>query len=316
MEGFLMSQRGIFISQGGGGGSRIVDNASDYESCIKALEDLRARYLNFILRPIGYSVMGRSIPLIGLGHGRSEVIINGAHHGNEFITTLILLRFVEDFISALHEGRTLKGYDIARLADQRRIWVVPLVNPDGAEIVLKGAGSAPPLAERILEANEGSYDFRRWKANARGVDLNDQYDAHWEAELARGPGRPYYRDYGGEYPESEPETRALAEFTRNRGGSLRLVVAYHTQGEEIYWDYRGLAPPESRSIAAEAARISGYRPAAETESDAGYKDWFIMRWRRPGFTVEAGLGENPLPLEQAEEIYRRNLPLILYLCTV
>ena len=41
------------------------------------------------------------------------------------------------------------------------------------------------------------------------------------------------------------------------------------------------------------------------------KDWFIQTYRRPGFTIEVGTGENPLPLSQFEEIYTASLPILV-----
>lgn len=58
-------------------------------------------------------------------------------------------------------------------------------------------------------------------------------------------------------------------------------------------------------------QVSGYQPVKLTGSDAGYKDWFIQQFRRPGFTVEAGYGENPLPMSQFDRIYVELQPLLL-----
>lgn len=46
-------------------------------------------------------------------------------------------------------------------------------------------------------------------------------------------------------------------------------------------------------------------------SFAGYKDWFIQDYNRPGYTIEAGLGENPLPITQFDEIYKNNLGILI-----
>jgi g-D-glutamyl-meso-diaminopimelate peptidase len=101
----------------------------------------------------------------------------------------------------------------------------------------------------------------------------------------------------------------MAELTRS--GDFDRVLAFHTQGEEIYWGFRNLEPPESEAIVNEFARVSGYTPVRTIESYAGYKDWFIQDWRRPGFTVELGRGVNPLPLSQFGEIYERALGILL-----
>ena len=61
------------------------------------------------------------------------------------------------------------------------------------------------------------------------------------------------------------------------------------------------------------ANTSGYRLADVpfTSSFAGYKDWFLQQYQRPGYTIEAGIGENPLPISQFNEIYRDNLGILV-----
>jgi len=251
---------------------------------------------------IGESVLGRKIPAVRIGKGSRQVHYNGSFHANEWITTPLLMKFLEDYARAYTGDGMLRGRNVKELYDRTSLWMVPMVNPDGVELVLQGVNPDNPYYERLLEWNNGSLDFSRWKANIRGVDLNDQFPAHWEEEKERrgalGPGP---RDYPGTAPLTEPEAITMADFTRNN--DFRLVIAFHTQGKEIYWNYRGLEPPESLEIARRFAEVSGYRPVELTGSDAGYKDWFIQEYRRPGFTVECGMGTNPLPIEQFPEIY-------------
>ena len=66
------------------------------------------------------------------------------------------------------------------------------------------------------------------------------------------------------------------------------------------------------------ARISGYslEQATGVASYAGYKDWFIQEYRRPGYTIEVGQGKNPIPVSQFDQIYRENLGVLLYATTV
>jgi g-D-glutamyl-meso-diaminopimelate peptidase len=110
-------------------------------------------------------------------------------------------------------------------------------------------------------------------------------------------------NYSGNAPLCEPEAHAIAHFTMQH--SFELVLSLHTQGEEIYWNYRGFEPPESSDIANKFAEASGYQAVIINDSDAGYKDWFIQQFRRPGFTIEAGCGKNPLPIGQLENIYEK-----------
>jgi g-D-glutamyl-meso-diaminopimelate peptidase len=155
-----------------------------------------------------------------------------------------------------------------------------------------------------------------WRANIRGVDLNLQYPAGWEIakqiKFAAGFTKPGPRDFVGPYPLSEPESRAVYDFTLNR--NFRLALAYHTQGKVIFWKYLDYMPPRSQEIGMELSRLSGY--SLETTPDysghAGYKDWFILNFNRPGYTIEAGIGVNPLPLSQFNEIYRDNVGMLAY----
>ena len=91
-----------------------------------------------------------------------------------------------------------------------------------------------------------------------------------------------------------------------------LILAFHTQGEVIYWRWEDYEIPGARDIAATFAAVSGYSPEETpyAASFAGYRDWFIQSFRRPGFTIECGRGINPLPLADLPEIRRRCLGIL------
>jgi g-D-glutamyl-meso-diaminopimelate peptidase len=149
--------------------------------------------------------------------------------------------------------------------------------------------------------NKGKTDFSGWKANIRGIDLNNQFPAHWEIEKERKePKSPSARDYPGVSPLSEPEAKAMAELTIKR--KFDMVIAFHSQGEEFYWGYNNREPAEAGEIAALIAEASGYRPVRTIDSHAGFKDWFIQEFQKPGFTIELGKGINPLPISQYDSI--------------
>jgi g-D-glutamyl-meso-diaminopimelate peptidase len=207
-------------------------------------------------------------------------------------------------LNVMDDDGFFKGLDLRTLFQETTVWFVPLLNPDGVELVLEGIREGHPNKDQLLEWNNHSADFSGWKANIRGVDLNDQFPAHWEEErLRRNVSMPGPMNYSGDAPLSEPEACAIANFTWKH--SFALVLSLHTQGEEIYWNYRGYEPIEAAKIADKFELESGYRAVYLTDSDAGYKDWFIQQFRRPGFTIEAGYGKNPLPIEQLDEIYEK-----------
>jgi len=232
---------------------------------------------------IGTSRIGSPIHALTLGHGKKSVLINAAHHANEWITALILMRFVEECAERLCKNPSW--------AENVTLHCIPLVNPDGVDAVVHG-----------LLGSE-------WKANICGVDLNSNYPAGWElakkSKFERGFTEPGPRDYVGPRALSEPESCALAAYTFFY--DIDISVSLHTQGEEIYWQYPGFNPPGAGDLAHRFAAASGYKleKVPPESSHAGYRDWFIETFNRPGFTIECGYGENPLPLSQFDDMYKK-----------
>lgn len=281
------------------------------------LDGLRARYPNIAVYAIGRSVLGREMLAASFGRGRITVGINAAHHANEWITTPLVLRFLEAYAFAEATNGQIGGYRARDLFSRTRLVLVPLVNPDGVDLVNDlFAANEPPFVRAMGFA--GAYPKipfpSGWKANLNGVDLNLGYPAGWERakeiKFAAGYTRPGPRDYVGSAPLAEPENRAMYELTRRE--NFALTVSYHTQGAEIYWRYGKREVAGARRIANAFAAASGYAVAdpAEDSGYAGYKDWFIEAFSRPGYTVEAGRGRTPLPLSALPQLYRENVGIL------
>ena len=290
---------------------RLVNGKQNYDYTIMQndIKRLLAVYPFLQTPSIGSSVLGRNMPELLIGNGAKRVHYNGSFHANEWITTPIIMTFLNDYLLSLTNQQQIRGISTPSLYQQTTLSIVPMVNPDGVDLVLHGPPENEPWRSQVIEWNKGSLDFSGWKANIRGVDLNDQFPAKWELERERNPKVPGPRDYGGEKPLSEPEAIAMANLTRNM--DFARVLAFHTQGKVIYWGFENLEPPENEVLAQEFSRVSGYEPVKTTNSYAGYNDWFIQDWRRPGFTVELGMGVNPLPLSQFDEIYEDVLGIFL-----
>jgi len=257
---------------------------------------------------IGQSVRGNPIHELRFGKGDLKIHYNASFHANEWITTPILLQLMNTFLLALTNQRPIRGIDIQALYNRVDVSIVPMVNPDGVDLVLHG----PLESERdnLITYNGGSSDFVGWKANIRGVDLNNQFPAKWEIEKERKiPKAPSARDFPGNEPLTEPEAIAMAQLANER--NFHRLLAFHTQGEEFYWGYEGLEPSEAHSLANEFERVSGYRSVQYIDSHAGYKDWFIQEFKKCGFTFELGKGINPLPLSQYRKIYHEMLGVFL-----
>ena len=264
------------------------------------------------------TAFGRKIRTLVIGTGSRKVIYSAAHHANEWITTPLLLKFAEDFAEAIQTGGRIFGTDARELAKNVTIYMVPMVDPDGVDLVTGAitAGEGQYEIARRMAQNYPAIPFPDgWKANLLGVDLNLQYPAGWlrarEIKFSQGYTRPGPRDYVGRAPLDQKESRALAGYTEYI--NPELVLAYHTQGREIYWQFDDIEVPGARELGERLAEVSGYTltEPEENSSYAGYKDWFIKEFHRSGYTIEAGSGTNPLPIEQFDEIYRDNLGILV-----
>lgn len=264
------------------------------------------------------TAFGRPLYTLVIGNGDRKVLYSASHHANEWITTTVLLKFVEELAEAMQSGGTLWGVKAENIAKAATIYLVPMVDPDGVDLVTGTIepGTLQYETARRLADNYPAIPFPDgWKANLLGVDLNLQYPAGWlqarEIKFSQGFTRPGPRDYVGRAPLNQRESIALAGFTEDIDPAL--VLAYHTQGQVIYWQFRDYEVPGAGALAEEFARVSGYalEDTPYESSFAGYKDWFIQNFRRPGFTVEVGTGTNPLPLAQFDEIYKDNLGILV-----
>lgn len=287
-----------------------------YDIIERQISGLKVRYPFIEVSVIGKSFMGKNLYCIRLGIGANEVTYNASHHANEWITTPLLMNFIENFSKAYSIGTSIRGYDIPNIWNLSSIYIIPMVNPDGVDLVNYWPNYTNPAYIQAARLNNTGLPLPIvWKANIRGTDLNLNYPADWEKEheleIEQGITGPAPRDYGGPFPLSEPESTSMVNFTRQH--NFRLVIAYHTQGEVIYYQFENLAPPEALRIAQRFSKASGYTISDNPgeASYAGYKDWFIQEFRKPGYTIEVGIGVNPLPISQFPTIYNQNEEILL-----
>lgn len=285
--------------------------------CSRTIDALAEAYPCCRQEVLTKTAFGRPMKALVIGSGERKVLFTAAHHGNEWITAPLLLKFIEELAEGITTGGTLWGVNARTIQKAATIHTVAMVDPDGVDLVTGGIapGTLEYASAESLAARYPGIPFPDgWKANLLGVDLNLQYPAGWlmarEIKFAAGYTRPGPRDYVGRAPLSQRESKALAEYTRQV--NPQLVLAYHTQGKAIYWQFRDCQVPGAQVLAREFARVSGYRmeDTPYESSFAGYKDWFIQAFRRPGFTIEAGSGTNPLPISQFDTIYRDNLGIL------
>ena len=285
------------------------------ENCIRRLAET---YPFIRTEVIGTTAFGRPIWAMALGTGSRRVLYSASYHANEWITTTVLLKFAEDYAAAVESDGSIFDRSARALATDATVYLIPMVNPDGVDLVTGVLQPGQEQYERALgfARNYPNIPFPDgWKANLNGVDLNLQYPAGWlmarEIKFMQGYTQPGPRDYVGRAPLSQAESLSVYDYTLRVDPAL--VLAYHSQGQVIYYKYADILIPGARELAERFAQVSGYalEDVPYGSGFAGYKDWFIQYFRRPGFTIEVGQGVNPLPIDQFDEIYRDNIGILV-----
>lgn len=271
----------------------------DYASMQQKIQSLKeefAQLKGFRVFPIGKSALGRDIMAMSIGPLDRPTLYVGGTHALEWHTVLLCFRFFEEVLQAVQNNTCPEGVDIAKSIACGGILVVPCLNPDGLEIVVHGTDAAAHL-KGLVEEITGK-DVSTWQANARGVDLNHNFDAGYtllkQQEIQAGITRPAPTQWGGPFCESESETRAIVNLCKTM--PVKKLFSFHSQGEEIYYRYGEHTPAQSKLMASLMASSCGYKVCDPQgmASHGGLKDWFINTFARPGFTFEIGYGQKPL----------------------
>lgn len=287
-----------------------TDITYDYKTMEHDILELKKRYPFLEIGSAGSSVIGRNLYYIRLGRGKRQIFINCTHHADEWITTVLAMKFIEDFLKAYATGVRMGSCEPAKVWSRSSVYIMPMVNPDGVELVINGISCNDPYYSRVIQYNRGSADFSGWGANINGVDLNHNYDADWEITKKReakyhinGPSR---RRYSGPGPESEPEAKAVVSFARSH--DFKLTLSYHAGRGQILWTFNSHKPSGSEHIGEMLKAASGYFLAEPGSfmSNSGFKDWFIKEYERPSFVVEVSSSS----LLEFEKVYCENMEVL------
>lgn len=360
-----------------------MESFYSYQKLKNDLYNMKKEFPFLEIGSIGKSVLGKEILYIKIGVGKKKIFYSGAYHANEWITSPLLVKFAKEYALRYVKNIKMLNVNSRQLFENTCLYIVPMVNPDGVDLVNYGLEKFINNMEKnndvekndneendcnkgkneelftVLEENVDNsslklgiieklsriekmsrieklsrIDIKRkieevkkiaknypdilfpkgWKANIDGVDLNLQYPAGWEnakkIKFAQGFDKPAPRDYVGKKPLEAKEAIAIYNFTKKH--NFEMVIAYHTQGKEIYWKFGECTPRKSEKIGKKFSEFSGYKLAdvPYNSSFAGYKDWFIQEFNKPGYTIEAGIGENPIQMEQFEEIWKDNFGIL------
>jgi len=204
-----------------------------YDEMETMLNSLASTYPNLThLTTLGTSIQGRQIWAIKISDNpdtdedEPEVLIMGCHHAREIMSVEIPLLFAEYLLT-----HYVPGSQVKELVDEREIWIVPMINPDGHVYVQYN--------------HEGDW-WTWWRKNRRdngagsyGVDLNRNYGYMWGYDDIGSSPDPSSTTYRGTAPFSEPETQAVRDFCASK--SFKVALSYHSYGELILFPW-GYAP--------------------------------------------------------------------------
>lgn len=156
----------------------IVNTSVPYGSNLleQNIRDLRFQYPFLETFPIGYSVLGKPIHCIRFGRGSKEVFYAGSFHANEWITSTLLMKFIENMCIAYSQNTTILNYNIREIFNSVSIFIVPMVNPDGVDLVngFLDKNSTVFVRSKSFASRFPSIPFPSgWKANINGVDLKN-----------------------------------------------------------------------------------------------------------------------------------------------
>lgn len=252
------------------------------------------------VKVIGRSVLGKNIYGVFFNYNPSNrwVIVTAGIHAREHLSTDLVVKQIADLLKS---NKVLK-YNIA---------FVPQVNPDGADIVINGIGGLSVDVQKRLLAINKSTNFTLYKANANGVDLNNNFNANWWSKFTKNYS-PSSQGFYGSYPHSEPEVKALVSLTTYLNPFM--TISYHLKGEEIYFDF--FQSVNKYVLDAKVAKVfadsTGYTvKCTQHVSSGGYKDWCV-KLGISSLTIELGDDKfnHPYPKSELKNIYNKNKNLV------
>lgn len=264
-----------------------------YEEMQECLDILSMRYDNMNVTSIGLTVLGRSIPMVTLGSGKKEILYVGCIHGSDYVVCPLLLHFINEYCELRKNNRRIYNLNLRSMEETRTIHIIPMLNPDGVSYSTKGINEDNPLRQRIYQMSDGG-DFSGWRANARGVDLdrnfNVDYVEYKRQEGAKSSGAPC--GYAGVHPESEPESSAVSGYLRYND-KIKLLLNFRCSQDSVSYIDDDVIP-RNKSIAQSISRISG-KPLVEANPEdvrGSLAGWCGKVLGIPSYTISCGGGNS------------------------
>ena len=287
--------------------------AYSYETMLTDAKKLQHMYPDLVkTSTIGKSVEERDLLLIEFGKGPNKIFVCGTHHAREYITTTYLMYAIDRYAYAYKNGSMWGQYSPKEILENITFYIVPMVNPDGVNLVLNGIQATKNPGEiAAMGIYEGQkYGYSAWKANVHGVDLNWNYDKDWTLEKNRNPRGSV--GFNGDHPYSEPETIAVSDYVDSH--SFDAYLSFHTQGKIFYYADDPENPSDINEI---IKRDTGFVEYIDDGTGIGgsFFDYAYRKFKKPTITIELCpyVGNFPYPDKQFDTVWKpaKNILLIV-----
>ena len=287
---------------------------------IESLAELSQGRLTY--KSIGRSLDGRTLYALVLGNqqAKKQIVISAGIHAREYMTPMLVMKQVEYYLYNYDTGK-YNGVSFADIFEEYAFCIMPMCNPDGITLVQEGVEGihSSSLRQTVIDIyntdKKNIDDFadmtidqylRYWKANARGVDLNRNFDTPaWDSNNVR---KPCFSDCRGEGRLSEPESRAMSDYVKSLSNPV-CSVAMHSRGEVIFFDCGQDDKRAAHELASLISGINGYKVSYDPRSVAAFDDWCMIEKNIPSVTVETGVETCPLPIGEFAKIWENNRDL-------
>ena len=268
------------------------------EEAINQMDTLSMLYPNFVSEKvsIGTSFEGRPIWAFKLSDNPSidedepEILFTGLTHAREPLSMMNLFYFA-NWLCENYNSNITANY----LLDNREIWLVPIINPDGYAYNESISPSGGGMHRKNRRTNPSNSSCNT--GTQQGVDLNRNYGYNWGANNSGSSGNPCSAVYRGSSAFSEPETEAISNFILTR--EFNNVLHYHSYSNVLIHSWGdGSLPDEPdlttlREIGKEMTRYNGY-PVGTGAETIGYGvngdavDWTYGTAGLISYTPEVG----------------------------
>lgn len=285
--------------------SKIFPSEHSYFEIKMLINKLISKYPFVNISKIGKSVAGRDIPVLLIGSDTEYTAFIAGENPRCRITTLILLMFAEELCDKILNGKEMCGINMRKAMFGRGVAIMPCLNPDGAEISLRGDMGCGYMAGKIAGLCNG--DFSKWEANLRGVEIvrNFAFDFKKRQSIEKENfiSGPSYKGFSGYKPETEPETLALTELCRTK--NIRHLINVTAFGNTVSYSGCEKVPKPSVKMADVISAVSSFKvspPISKIYPEIC--DWFTFEFNRPGITLRIGEDEIP-PASELTYWYER-----------